>query len=329
MLRPIANIIVADRFKFLGCNAFSVRRSVENLSATGSITLPRLAVFDNKERTELAVRESINNGDKVVIEAGYLETGVTTLFTGYIKTVNVNDRVILSIEDSMYDLRLKPLVLTKKKVKLKALLEEILKDTAITVSDRTTDLLVDEFQYNGNIAGALAVIKNKLHLTIYISSDNELYAGGEAVEMLSSEERKNATINLTYGINIITNNVEYQTRESKPLKIVCKGKAKNGKEIVATSGMDGGDVQTHYQYEVTQLKSLQEIADSIYSKQSYDGFGGTLTIFGYPLAIPGGTVVYRNENYADQEGSYFIKGVETTFGVGGLRQVLTMGYKLA
>ncbi len=81
-------------------------------------------------------------------------------------------------------------------------------------------------------------------------------------------------------------------------------------------------------YNITDKKALQEIADSIYSKQSYNGFSGTLTIFGYPLAVPGGTVAYRNENYKDVEGRYFIKGVETSFSVSGLRQVLTMGYKL-
>jgi hypothetical protein len=329
MLTPKCYITIADRLRFAGCYEFSVNRSVENLSVTGYIVLPRLAMFDNKRRSLLEVRKEVKVGDSVVIEAGYAETGIKSLFKGVVRAINTGERVRLDIEDGMFLLRQKPIILTAKKIKLKELLNKILSGTGVSVSDRTADMLVDEFQYNGNVASALAVIKEKLNLTVYLNADNVLYAGLEGVEMLSADEQKTARIKLTYGRNIIENGVSYQTKESAPLKVVVKGKAKDGKETVAEAGMEGGSKQTHYRYNVTDKAALKLIAEQLYNKQNYDGFRGTLTIWGVPVATPGGTVEYKNENYKDNEGRYFIKAVETTFSAAGLRQRLTMGYKVS
>lgn len=314
--------------RFTGCHEFSVKRSVENLSVTGHIVLSRLAMFDNKQRRVLEVRKEVKVGDSVIIESGYVETEIKQCFNGVVKAINAGERVRLDVEDGMFLLRHKPIVLTAKKIKLKELLNKVLSGTGVNVSDRTADMLVDEFQYNGNVAGALAVIKEKLNLTVYLNTDNVLYAGLEEAEMLSSDEQKAARIKLVYGRNIVDNNVSYQTKESAPLKVVVKGKAKDGKETVVEAGMDGGSKQTHYRYNVTDKAALKLIAEQLYKKQSYDGFRGTLTTWGIPLATPGGTVEYSNENYKDAEGRYFIKAVETTFSSGGLRQRLTMGYKV-
>jgi hypothetical protein len=301
---------------------------VENLSVTGYIVLSNLAMFDNKRRSLLEVRKEVKVGDSVMIEAGYVETEIKCYFKGVVKAVNAGERVRIDVEDGMFTLRHKPIILTAKKIKLKELLSKILSGTGVSVSPRTADMLVDEFQYNGNVAGALAVVKERLNLTVYLNADNVLYAGLEEAEMLSADEQKAARIKLTYGRNIIENSVSYQTKESAPLKVVVKGKAKDGKETVAEAGMEGGSKQTHYRYNVTDKAALKLIAEQLYSQQSYDGFRGTLTIWGIPIATPGGTVEYKNENYKDNEGRYFIKAVETTFSAAGLRQRLTMGYKV-
>jgi hypothetical protein len=301
---------------------------VENLSTTGHIVLSRLAMFDNKRCQLLEVRQEVKVGDSVEVEAGYVEMEIKQLFKGVVKAINAGERVRLDIEDGMFTLRCQPAVLTAQKIKLKELLTKILSGTGITVSKNTADMLVDEFQYNGNVAGALAVVKERLNLTVYLNADNEVYAGLEEAEMLSADEQKAARIKLIYGRNIIDNNVSHQTKESSPLKVIVKGKAKDGKETVAEAGMEGGSKQTHYRYNVTDQAALKLIAEQLYKKQSYDGFRGTLTIWGIPVAVPGGTVEYSNENYKDNEGRYFIKAVETTFGASGLRQRLTMGHKV-
>jgi hypothetical protein len=285
-------------------------------------------MFDSKHRQMLEVKKEVKVKDSVVIEIGYIETEIKTLFKGVVKAINTGERVRLDIEDGMFLLRQKPIVLTAKKIKLKELLNKVLSGTGVSVSNRTADMLVDEFQYNGNVAGALAVVKEKFNLTVYLNTDNVLYAGLEEAEMLSADEQKATRIKLTYGRNIIENSVSYQTKESAPLKVIVKGKAKDGKETVAEAGMDGGSKQTHHRYNVTDKAALKLIAEQLYNQQSYDGFRGTLTIWGIPIATPGGTVEYKNENYKDNEGRYFIKAVETTFTAAGLRQRLTMGYKV-
>lgn len=328
MLSPKCYITIGERLRFIGCNELSVSRSVENLSATGYISLSQLAMFDSKKRSVITVNKEVKAGDSVTIELGYLETDIKILFKGYIKAVNTSDKVKLDIEDSMFILRQKPIIISEKKIKLKNLLTKLLNGTEITISKRTADVMIDVFQYNGNVAGALAVIKEKLNLTVYINYDNVLYAGLEAAEMLDENEQKAARIQLTYGRNIVENNVNYQTKESNPVKIIVKGKAPDGKETIAEAGMDGGSKQTYYKYNVTDKKSLQAIAEQYYNRQSFDGFSGTITIMGLTPAITGGTVEYKNDNYKDNEGRYFIKAVQTTFGNDGIKQKLTMGYKL-
>jgi len=327
MLTPVFEIQIGG-IRFRGCHEFKITKSVDEASVTGKITLPRMVLFDSKQRSFLSVAKEVKMKDPVTIKAGYKEDEIHQLFTGYVKAVNTGDRVVIDIEDPMFLLRLKPIVITKKDVTLKALLGELVSGTGLSVSGKSADMKIDEFQYNGNVAGAISKLKESLKLTVYINGSNQVYAGGESMELLSPEDSPYKLAKLTYGRNIISNNVEYQTAESKPILIVVKGKKKKGEEVVATAGMDGGDKQTYMRYNVTDKDTLQQIADELYAKQSYTGFRGTLTIFGIPRVVMGGTIQYRNENYQDVEGRYFVKGVEITGGPGGLRQIATLGYKL-
>lgn len=340
MLVPRTEITIKNKdgetIRLEGCSEFSIRRSVEELSATGSVHLPTTVVFDSKQREIIAVREKVSPGNSITISAGYKDHGMEELFNGYIKGVDTGTKVVLDIEEEAYKLRKKPCSISYlesknkgKPILLEELLAKMLEGTNLTVAKGCAPLKIDEFKAKKNIAAELASLKEKFGLTVYITKNKEVYAGLQANDKPSDEERKKSTINVTYGVNVVSNDVTHKTKDSNPIKVVVKEVRSDGKKPKEYSvGDDKDSDHTISIYNITDEKSLKLIADMKYKQLSYEGFSGTFTLFGLPLATAGGTVVYKNDNYKDNEGKYFIKGVETRLSSNGLRQVLTMGYKI-
>lgn len=336
MLRPIANITIenADRkLLFRGCNEFKITRSVDSMSSTGTISLPRVAMRNGaNDKISVSVGSEVKVNDKVTIETGYSDVETYVCFQGFVKSIDMSEKVTLNVEDSMYLIRRKSVLLSKKKGEcpgLKELISEIVAGTGVTVSDRTPDLQLNEFQYEGNAAGAIAKLKEKFALTVYINEGNELYAGVYPEEVLTEDQKKEATINLTYGENVITNNAQYVSATERPLKVTVQCKGKDGTDqFTGQAGVDGGETKNYERFEIADQATADQIAQSLYSSQVYDGFRGTLTIFGIPRAVVGGIVNYNNKNYDDKNGRYLITGVDISLGEGGLRQEVSLGRKM-
>lgn len=324
MLTPVVDIIVNNKFVFRGCNAFSIKCDVDELSTTGNIVMPLSAVKQNEQRQLMQINKAVNAGDTITIRAGYGETGygLREIFNGYVRTVDTQERVTINVEDAVYLLRRKAIVTSElKQIKLRDLCAKLLEGTPFKVSEDTADMLIDEFQHNGNVAGALDQLKKDLSLTVYIDSNHELYAGGEQLQ------RNIEPIRLVYGRNIIDNRTAYQYKEDNPLLVTVKGKKADNTEVVVEVGMKGGDEQTIYRYNVTDPATLKQIGEQYLLKRNYTGFKGSLKIFFIPFAEMGGTVDYENENYTDHAGRYFIKAVTYSLS-DGLRQDIELGQRV-
>ena len=327
MLTPVVDIIVRgkDTFVFRGCHSFSIKRDVDELSATGTVVMPLSAVKQNEQQPLMQINKNVHAGDAVTVRAWYDEIGFPNeIFNGYIRTVDTQERVTLHVEDAVYLLRRKPVVISElKPLKLKELLEKLLEDLPISISNDTADMVIDEFQHNGNVAGALDQLKKDLSLTIYIDSLDRLYAGGEQMQ------RDIPLIKLTYGRNIIENRTAYQFAEDNPLLVTVKGKKPDNTEVVVEVGMKGGNEHTLYRYNITDEETLKKIGEEYILKRNYTGFKGNLKTIFVPFAEMGGTVEYHNENYADHSGKYFIKGVTYSFSTdAGLKQEIELGQRI-
>lgn len=321
MLTPVVYIEVADRWGFRSCSAFSVKRDVDSVAATGTVELSLSAALRNKQRKLLQVKEIIKDGDPIRLSAGYAETGVKVLFNGYVRNRTIGERMRLTLEDEFYIFRKTPLVHSAKDVPLTDLLTVLLADTGVGLHPKCAKLKIDEFTYSGNVAGALLKIKETLKLTAYMTSEG-LYVGGE---MLENED----ACTVAYGRNMVSNNTTYKTKEANPLLVRVVGKKRDGTEVSVVVGVDGGDKHTLHRYNVTDESTLKAIGEEYVLKRCYDGFDGSIKLWGIPLAAMGGTLKYSNECYEDAEGRYFIKGVEHTFSTAeGLRQVVRLGQRL-
>ncbi len=322
MLTPVVNIIIGN-LKFKGCKSFEVDKHVDNLSVKGFVELPLRAVMSNKDSKKvLIIDDKIKQGDSISIEAGYKEHDIHKIFKGYITNIDVSNSVKIKIEDSLYLLRKKPIIIEKENIQLKDVCTEILKDTGLKLSDKTPKLKIDVFKYKGNCAGALAKLKENLKLTCYFD-DDKLYAGGEQMNMKES-------INATFGVNILKNNTSYQYADANPVQVVVIGKKENGEEVKIVEGIEGGSKMTFYKYNVTDEESLKTIAKEQLQKYTYNGFKGSLGMWFIPFCELGSSVTYKNKNYKQEtEGKYFVKGIKYRFSTSeGLKQNIQLGTKL-
>jgi hypothetical protein len=321
MLSPKCNIIINNNLKIKGCGGFVVDKDVENLSVVGHVNLPLHAIYrKSTSRNILVLQDEIKEGDLITIEAGYLEDEIFQVFKGYVTVIQKGTQLKLQIEDAIYLLRKKPVVINKKDIDLKDLISLLIEGTGLIVSDKTNSIKIDSFKYKGNAAGALAKLKESLSLTIYFDSNNELYAGGQQLN-------PKGKIKAIYGRNIIKNNTKYQTKDANPVQVEVIGKKADNTEVKKIVGMEGGSKYTLYKYNVTNENALQTIGEEYLNKYSFDGFKGKLKMFFIPFVEPGGSVEYENGNYEDKSGTYFVKGVKYSLSK-GLKQEIEIGAKL-
>ena len=322
MLTPVINIIIGG-LVFKGCKSFKVTKNVSNLSVIGDVELTLRAMLSGENGKEkIMVDETIKQGDTIIIEAGYLEFKTHTIFEGYITNINSADSVKVKIEDSIYLLRKQPVLIDEKDITVKDLCSKLIEGTGLTLSSNTVNLKIDVFKFKGNAAGALARLKESMKLTCYFDG-KELFCGGQQMNAKGQ-------INVTYGRNILKNNVSYQYADANPVQVTVIGKKENGEEVKVIEGMDGGSAMTFYKYNVTDKEALITMAKEELARYSFDGFKGTVKLWFIPFAEPGGSVNYKNENYEQEvEGKYFIKSVTYIFTTSeALKQNISLGAKL-
>lgn len=324
MLTP-AIYITVENHKFYGCLGFEVKKHVDNLSATGKVELPLKAMMKNVGRKySVMISDMIKYGDNIKIEAGYMEDYIHTVFEGYITNIDTSDKVLVTVEDSLYLLRKKPVIINKKDITVSDLCNELISGiSGLSVSSNTINATVDSFKFQGNAAAALAALKDNMKLAVYFDG-NELYAGGSQLDLNKPE------IDITYGRNVLKNDVKYQFADTNPVQVTVIGKKESGEEVRIVEGMEGGTEMTFYKYNVTDQQALKQMAINELNRYSFDGFKGKLKLWFIPFAEVGGAVNYKNENYKQEtEGKYFIKGVKYSFTTSkGLKQDITLGAKL-
>ncbi len=352
MLEPFVTIIINNKTRLFGCVEFNIKKDVDDISTKGYVVLPLAYYLTNEANFKITIRDKIKPGDRLSIITGY-EQGDAHGFDMYVTMVNATEMVRIELEDEMYLFRKTAVVYNGKNVKVKDICNYLANavnsnpmfdNPKITLSKNCADMTWDAVSYKGSAAGLLAEMKEKIYQTVNFNS-GELYLGLQELLYVGDNTKK---INATYGRNIVSNDVEYQTQESKPLEVIMKGKKKDNTETIVSYGMleypsknyvirdnskiaekAGMDVRTEMHADITDAPTLGKMAKTYFNLHCYDGFTGTITLWFEPFATPGGTMVYKNENYRDNEGSYFIKAVEYKFTTdGGLRQVVSLGQKL-
>lgn len=100
------------------------------------------------------------------------------------------------------------------------------------------------------------------------------------------------------------------------------------KRLETFVGAQGGEIRTLYFWDVTDVNKLKELGKKELSKFYYEGFFGSFTAFGLPSVKHGDIVDLIDAVLPERNGSYYVKNVKKSFGIGGIRQVISIHFKV-
>ena len=315
--------IKIGQFTFHSISEVEIIKSIEELSDTATIKMPsKFIVRQNGE--EKLVENALKVGDKVSIKLGYEEKYEGVEFTGFVVAIGSKIPLEIKCEDAMWLLRRKNITHAfNDKTPLKTILQKVVENTEIELSDKIPNVEVEKFIIrNANGTQVLQKLKEHLALSIYLDSEGKLYAGLEQLNNLHKE----AIYDLNY--NLVENNLEYKTAEQKRLRIkYTYMDSKNKKKSVEVGDKDG-ELRTFHTSIISDEKKMEEMAHAEMQKLKYDGFEGSVKSFLIPFSTNGMTAVIKDKEHPNREGKYFIKKVVTSFGSNGARREISISNKL-
>ena len=272
--------IKIGQFTFRSISEVEIIKSIEELSDTATIKMPsKFIVRQNGE--EKLVENALKVGDKVSIKLGYEEKYEGVEFTGFVVSIGSKIPLEIKCEDAMWLLRRKNITHAfNDKTPLKTILQKVVENTEIELSDKIPNVEVEKFIIrNANGTQVLQKLKEHLALSIYLDSEGKLYAGLEQLNNLHKE----AIYDLNY--NLVENNLEYKTAEQKRLRIkYTYMDSKNKKKSVEVGDKDG-ELRTFHTSIISDEKKMEEMAHAEMQKLKYDGFEGSVKSFLIPLCF--------------------------------------------
>jgi hypothetical protein len=315
------------RFTFV--NEVEITSEWDSLTDKCKITIPRKIEYQDKN-IAVGLNAVFNRGDKVIVKLGY-DDNLVTRFTGYISQVELKLPLVIHCEDSMYLLKKKEL---KKKsytaVGSKQLIKDIVGNTVKykVVADQTLGQFIIQ---DGVTVSEVLEYLDKEHKIVSFFRDETLYVGLPYVDEISKSHI------FDVNKNVVQNNLVYKKEEDYKVKIkavsvnqeIVGGKSKEKKITVwYPSEQTIGSVRTYHGKMNIDSKSLEKEAKDFYNQLVFDGYTGDLLVFGAPSVNHGDSVTVKNGEIPEQDDdSYLIKSVVTTFGMGGYRQKLEFGGK--
>jgi len=308
----------------------------------------------------------ILRGDKIKVELGYIydlidteKTEMNTIFDGYITSVNPKMPIEITFEDNMW--LLKQIQAPNKTFKtsqytLETMLQELLKDTPYTVKTQLNGLpLVTKFGDFTTQNETIAMVLERLQKDFRFESffvGTELRCG---YIVYYPDTRKNHVFKFQH--NIISDDLIYKRKDDVKIGVEIhthqqvKGASRNKdgtfktkKQKVDLFGYyDNNELKiipvnekpTAFDGEIRTINMMQmpyaQIKDYIakqLNRLSYEGWRGTFTTFGLPRVNHGDIVQLIDDVIPERNGRYMVKGVNTSFGMNGFRQDVSLDIKV-
>lgn len=110
--------------------------------------------------------------------------------------------------------------------------------------------------------------------------------------------------------------------------MVVKALLPDGKVRQVEVGTTGGD-KVEGKCPTSDEASMRRRGESELLRRTYDGYDGTITGWLIPECKPSDTVTLHDEDYPEQDGSYFVRSVKTSFSSQGGKREITLGFRLS
>jgi len=308
----------------------------------------------------------IMRGDSITIELGYnyeypsgtFNNETNVVFNGYITSVNNRVPLELGFEDNMW--KLKQIQAPNKTFKaseytLETMIAELIQGTGFTYKNKIngspiSTKFADFTTQNETVAQVLERLQKDFRFESSFKG-NELRCGF-IVYYPEDMDKKN----FKFQYNIISDELIYKRKDDVKIgvevhthKMVSNGTNKDGTTKFKTEKIDyfgfydknklkivtvenkptafDGEIRT-----INMVNMPGETVQSYVEKQlnrlSYEGWRGEFETFGLPRVEFGNIVRLIDDVLPERNGNYMVKAVNTTFGMNGFRQKITLDIKV-
>lgn len=326
VLKCNIQITGAKIIKFDYVSHVEVATSMKTITDTAKLTLPRNLKFHDRN-----LLDYIKRGDKITIDLGYEDSGLQTVFKGYITNVSTGRPITIECEDEAWMLKQKTVKnLYYEKFSLKAFISEHLPE----ITDKTiADIELGELRINGEVTVAKVFEYLRKNYGINLFFKNGTLQG----LMQFSEISDSKTVTFTYGRNIITDNLKYTLAEDVKIAVIAKCITKENKILSVTEPADAKDKGSEYEMrtfffpDAHDESQLREYAKQKIKDFKVDKMEGTITAFGIPFVRCGDVVLIKDELHPERDGKKFnVDAVTYSFGTqsNGYRQKINLGTEI-
>lgn len=307
----------------------TIKKDVTKLTDTATIICP--AVHGKRQ---FAFVGKIEKWQRIKIELGY-DGKLNTEFEGYVESVKADGgKVTIECQDAL--LLFKRVDMPNGELK-DVSLKDVLQRTLARVNEflrsegKTTlklncryDWSYDKFTFvNATAYSVMEQIQKEGAPNIYIADDTlnivPQYTDttGKAVYSMQSNIRKDGM------------NLKWRDENDQPLLVTASGTLTNGTKVEATAGKAGGNKIDLKFPRITDLKSLQSIADNMYRQKSYTGYEGKFSAWLVPYCDAGYAVELTDQRKSLRSGLYYVRSVTVEFSSSGSRRTLEIGSALS
>ena len=297
----------------------SIKRSVELLSDTATITLPG-TVFNKA----INIEDKIKVGDAVEIELGYNDD-LKPEFKGYLKAIKTDGgSLTLELEDDIYLFRKSVKDEEMKNASVKSILENICSQVGGFSVSCDYDFSYDKFVIN-NATGydVLKKIQDEASPNIYLK-DKVLHVHPQYAEIFGE-----ARFDFSRNIERDGTDLKYKSEDERKLLVVVEGTDETGATVSVEKGTTGGDKMTLKLPGVSSKSSLEQKAQSVLDQKVYTGYEGSFQSWLIPYVDAGYKVSITDPDYEIKDGTYYVISVETTFSQNGGVRKITLGKKIS
>lgn len=297
----------------------SIKRSVELLSDTATITLPG-TVFNKA----INIEDKIKVGDAVEIELGY-NNDLKPEFKGYLKAIKTDGgSLTLELEDDIYLFRKSVKDEEMKNASVKNILANICSQVGGFSVSCDYDFTYDKFVIN-NATGydVLKKIQDEASPNIYLK-DKVLHVHPQYAEIFGE-----ARFDFSRNIERDGTDLKYKSEDERKLLVVVEGTDETGATVSVEKGTTGGDKMTLKLPGVSSKSSLEQKAQSVLDQKVYTGYEGSFQSWLIPYVDAGYKVSITDPDYEIKDGTYYVISVETTFSKDGGVRKITLGKKIS
>lgn len=320
-MKRLSSHIIIGEYSFRYVVDVNIDSSIENLTDTCNITLPR-KLFWNGENIAIDTNAVFKRGMKVTVNIGY-DDDLKTRFVGYIKNIKAGTPVTLECEDSMYLLKTGSITKSYASANLKSLFSDIM-PTGISYVAQDVSFGAIRIS-NASPAKILETLKSDYGIYSYFRLINNVPVLYSSLAYYYDVNVNEHTFN--FGNNIIEDsNLTYKIKEDIKIKVKAISILQNNLKIEITKGDEDGEERTIHRYGITKME-LEKYAEAELERYKVDGYKGTFDSFGEPAVFVNDIVSLSGNNYFPS-GRYKVKSIKTSFGKKGYKQTIEPDIKL-